>query len=718
MRLRIWIYTITQLVCYLKTAVLTEDGCFGTETRITCDRVPRQFPSSVREIFLRNIDIEKDTLIFDSHVWKNITLLDIKSLDGKHFKDKHSFKALFNLKSLGIHCIRMTKLHKEAFLGLTNLESLDLSNSKVLNLNEVKKVFVLNSSIPNLKILKLSKIDSSSVVIDKVFSYNLGKRPIETLGLQGLTLSLESKASLLHLSNSLVNLNLSNVIYSPNKDKESFSFSRLTTLDISNTQRWFLHYCKGREADEIEIDLKEFPSLTHLYADKVSHEIPGIAKKETGCYYKCSNCRNLGNLKYLSLRHNKLQWFNVTCDDCHKFKLESIDLSENELEYINPRFLRNITTLESINFNDNKLFVMEHFTDFQNLFITFTQLRTLKMSVNRLAYMPWNIFKNNMKLEDIILSNNLLASIDLSLTHLNKLKTFDISNNRIHVLGQQYFVYFSTLLDTSGSTFALHISGNTFTCDCESFQFIKWVYVNLLPQVPQNAPIRCVLDDRAVPIDNQALLASQHSCGRNSIILVSVLLSFMLLGVIVALGVLLKRFLQRKHQEQIREEYIAAFLNDRIFTKYVVFLVFCSKEEELIQSHVYPVLTECFQNLLGVGDELKVICDGFNEYRVGLTIVSETERCIRQSAVVLFVCSNASCECLRCRREINIACDKDKPIATIILEEVADDLPTPLLVAVLKKSLKAYLVFEDNNYALKPAALKFCKTILDLASQK
>ena len=82
------------------------------------------------------------------------------------------------------------------------------------------------------------------------------------------------------------------------------------------------------------------------------------------------------------------------------------------------------------------------------------------------------------------------------------------------------------------------------------------------------------------------------------------------------------------------------------------------------------------------------------------------------------MCSNASCECLRCRREINIACDKDKPIATIMLEEVPDDLPTPLLVAVLKKSLKAYLVFEDNNYALKPAALKFCKLLLDLASHE
>ena len=58
-----WIYTIIQLTCYLKTAAFTENGCVGTETRITCDRVPNQLPSTVQEIFL--INIEEDKLLFD-----------------------------------------------------------------------------------------------------------------------------------------------------------------------------------------------------------------------------------------------------------------------------------------------------------------------------------------------------------------------------------------------------------------------------------------------------------------------------------------------------------------------------------------------------------------------------------------------------------------------------------------------------------------------------
>ena len=725
MKLCLWLYTITQLTCYIEAAAVKEDGCFGTKTTMTCYKVPRSMPNTVQEIFLRDINIEIETLKFDSYFWNNISFLDIQSAYGTTFKegDRPIFSALSNLNSLGIHCSRLNYLDEEIFLGLPKLEKLDLSYSRNLNLDEVKKVFILNSSLPNLKELILSFINDAPFSIDSVFANNLGRRRIKNLEMQGLSYMQADSKGLLHLCNSLINLNLSNVLYFSNLDTKSYanlSCPSLVTLDISRTptRHWAFTYLKpyiGQKERIIKLDLKRFPSLTCVYADNISFDIPSFTIIETNGYYKCSGCDNLENLKHLYLRRNRIKWFNATCDDCDKFKLKSIDLSGNGLEYFNPGFLRTITTLESIDLSDNKLYVMEHFTDFKSLFMTYIKLRVLKLSGNRLTYIPRNIFDNNIDLENIDLSNNLFASFDLALTHLNKLKNLDIRNNSINVLRQEDFVYFTTLLNATKTEFTLYLSGNAFTCDCESTQFIKWVYVYLSPRVPQNSPMMCVLDGEPVPLDNQALLASQHSCERTNIILVSVLLSLTLLVAIFSLVVLLKRFLKRKLQQDKREEYIAAFPHNRNFINYVVFLVFCSKEEELIRTFIYSLLTEYFNRLLGV--EEKVICDGVNEYRLGLTIVSETERCIRQSSIVVFVCSNASCECLRCRREINIACNKDKPIATIILDEVPDDLPTPLIEDILKKSLKAYILYEDNNYALKPAALRFCKTLLDLASQ-
>ena len=723
MKLFLWLYTIIQLTCYIEAAAVKEDGCFGTKTTMTCYSVPRSIPNTVQKIFLRDINIERETLKFDSYLWNNVSFLDIQSAYGTTFKegDRPIFSALSNLKSLGIHCGRLNYLDEEIFLGLPKLEKLDLSYSRRLNLDDVKKVFILNSSLPNLKELILSFINSAPIRIDTVFANNLGRRPIRNLELQGLSFIQVDSAGLLHVCNSLVNLNLSNIIYHFSNSFADLSCPSLATVDISRTQTrlWAYSYLKpniGQNEIKIKVDLKGFPSLTRIYADNLSFDIPSLKIIETNGYYKCSGCKNLENLKHLYLRRNRIKWFNATCDDCDKFKLKSIDLSGNGLEYINPGFFRTVTTIESIDLSDNKLYVMEHFTDFKSLFVTYNKLRVLKLSGNRLTYIPRNILDNNIDLENIDLSNNLFTSFDLALTHFNKLKNLDIRNNSINVLRQEDFVYFTTLLNATETEFTLYLSGNAFTCDCVSTQFIKWLYVYLLPRVPQNPPMRCVLDGEPVPIDNQALLASQHSCERTNIILVSIVLSLTLFGVIISLVVLLKRFLKRKLRQEKREEYIAAFANDRNVIKYVVFLVFCSKEVELIEKSVYPMLTECFEKLLGV--EEKVICDGVNEYRLGLTIVSSTERCIRQSSIVVFVCSNASCECLRCRREINIACDKDKPIATIILDEVPDDLPTPLIEDLLKKSLKAYLVYEDNNYVLKPTAMKFCKNLLDLASQK
>ena len=100
----------------------------------------------------------------------------------------------------------------------------------------MKKVFVLNSSIPNLKTLKLSFINNYPVRIYNVFSNNLGKRPIETLDLQGLTLIKASKLNLLPLSNSLVNLNVSNVIYFSNKDKEGNDGANISFFQAYNSR--------------------------------------------------------------------------------------------------------------------------------------------------------------------------------------------------------------------------------------------------------------------------------------------------------------------------------------------------------------------------------------------------------------------------------------------------------------------------------------------------
>ena len=48
-----------------------------------------------------------------------------------------------------------------------------------------------------------------------------------------------------------------------------------------------------------------------------------------------------------------------------------MDLSGNKLEYISPKFLGHIVTLEDIRLDDNELHIMETYAEFEKLFVTF-----------------------------------------------------------------------------------------------------------------------------------------------------------------------------------------------------------------------------------------------------------------------------------------------------------------------------------------------------------
>ena len=201
--------------------ILTDGTCFVQGTTLTCNRVPEHIPNAVRQVILKNIDIAEDALIFDGGGWEHITTLIIESDKGGHFghgKNQSVFEALLNLRHLAIHGKKLEYVDKETLLGLRNLESLDLSYSNRLEANHAKKLFVNNSSLINLKVLSLGFLDRTPVTLDQEFLRNLGERPIESLGLQGLSIIKVALQSMQGLCNSLKTLNLSGSVYFPNTD--------------------------------------------------------------------------------------------------------------------------------------------------------------------------------------------------------------------------------------------------------------------------------------------------------------------------------------------------------------------------------------------------------------------------------------------------------------------------------------------------------------------
>ena len=710
----------------------TMNDCEVIEQRIYCHGIPPNIPSQIREVFLQDIDIENDAMDFDSNAWEHVNKLDIQSTVGNFFRKRHQplFRNIPNLKYIGIHSHKLRTIDMEYFTDLPKVHTLDLSNCLMLNISEVINAFTLNSSLINLQNIILSSIYTAhrhySTSLEKDFFEFLQLRPLKTLGLNGMKFSYIDYISMRLLCNSLEILNISNIVYVP----EGLAYIRhlapcpsLKIVDMSQTDARYLalRYLAYRletskDTDKLKtgIAFEGFPSLEALHFNSLDFGFSGIEFTFTSGSLDCKECAHGGNVRNLFIRNNKIKWLNISCASCNQLKLQLIDLSGNGLQYISPEFLGHIVTLEDIRLDENKLHVMETHVEFEELFATFLELRRVTISGNGLSRLPNNMFKGNLKLELIDLSNNKLTALPGSLYKLAKLLWLDISQNNIHVLTPEPFASFSSFVENKlnalGTKFHLNISNNPYSCSCKGSQLIKWLYVYLLPRLPQVPSLVCELENHdEVIIDDTAMLRSQHLCEKTSSTTAASVLSICLSLVTIITVILIRIYLLRRKRNRLREEFIKIFkVNRNKLSKYLFFLIFCQKEEGLIRERILPVLSKYFADLLET--EENIVCVGYNQYKLGLTIFNEMERCLRHSAVVIYLQSTVTSQCKRCKKEFEMVLEKEKPLALITEGDVDTSLLSPLMTMALNKApMITYADLNDRN-----KSDRFCKIVLDL----
>lgn len=254
-----------------------------------------------------------------------------------------------------------------------------------------------------------------------------------------------------------------------------------------------------------------------------------------------------------------MKWLNVTLF-FDRSSLHLIDLSKNGLEYIAPGVFRYLVSLEDVSLYDNKLHVMEHFDDFENLFETLTKLLKINMAQNDLTVIPEGLFDKNINLESIDLSYNKLSSVNPSFTNLNKLRSLNLRNNRILSSNADFSVvtnYLQARFLALDDKFYFDLTGNNFTCSCKESRVLRWIYVYLNKRLKSQDKLQCILNGKKETITEHIVVDAQHNCYRHKAIIVSVILTTCVLGVIVTIFCLIKIFLRRRR----REEQINRFIN-------------------------------------------------------------------------------------------------------------------------------------------------------------
>ncbi|KAB2631584.1 leucine-rich repeat receptor protein kinase EXS-like [Pyrus ussuriensis x Pyrus communis] len=352
----------------------------------------------------------------------NASLLSLKHLNyldlSQNVFDSNQIpKFIGELKSLQYLNLSYASFRGEIPSSLGNLSSLNfLDLGRSWNVFDLGSNFDLSSKnlnwlshLTSLKYINLNGVDLSSTGVSWAYDINmlpsllelhLSLCPIESIPLSLQRINFTSLL-VLHMSY--------NGIKSSSFPGWFFNLTNLVTLDLSGNDF----------GDSFPSEFSNFKSLENLYSSEIG--LKGLIPKVSG---------NLCKLKVLRLSENNfdggIEEFWRSLSNCPSNTLESLDLSNCQIESQLPVFLGMFKSLQILNLGENNLW-----GSIPDSIGNLSSLRTLALN-----------------------SNNLSGSIPDSIGNLSSLRTLDLSYNKMNgsipeSIGQLYELVSLLLLGNS-----------------------------------------------------------------------------------------------------------------------------------------------------------------------------------------------------------------------------------------------------------------------------
>ncbi|CAG2204142.1 TLR13 [Mytilus edulis] len=460
------------------------------------------FPSNIQELSLRNNNIS--TILDGIFVGNSLmTTLDL-SFNKISQVRQNSFKGLTNLLSLNLSNNDLKyenwSFEYSAFHFLENLKHLNLKRN--VNTSFVPDLWKLRS----LESLSIDYIADKIAILDEKFSYFKNLKTIDLSGLTGnCKLTILTEKTFLYLPQ-ITHLNLSKckIQY---LFKGTFKLLRnILELDVS------LNTCLRFEAlENITTDLQH--SAIEILKFNYIH---GILEKTT--VLKTSHIWNLKNTSIVRLEAagNRIQTIESGAITYLPKTFKSVDIGKNMFsagKYLLDLIYMTIASLEMsdntspydiissyvekcpitedtiiLNSENNWLYkelpILELFKNRSGLVLPtdvngeiFQNLHNvvyINLSKNKITNIPNLLFQKQHNLERIDLSDNMIEDINFKLSHMKKLTSLNLRNNRITTLSQ----YAMNELDSIAKinkNLTIDLAENNLACNCDSQSFVKWI---------------------------------------------------------------------------------------------------------------------------------------------------------------------------------------------------------------------------------------------------
>ncbi|XP_062615991.1 toll-like receptor 4 [Saccostrea cucullata] len=175
------------------------------------------------------------------------------------------------------------------------------------------------------------------------------------------------------------------------------------------------------------------------------------------------------------------------------WRLEYLDLSNNFCFNITKQSFQGMGNLLFLNLSRNLLGKELKRQSGEHVFDHLRGLKVLDLSFNWITYLHKDIFIFASNIEHLNLSNNDLESVTFDLSGALKLRSIDLSSNKILILDSKSMDF----LDASREKqLFIQMSSNPFQCTCQSREFLKWMKDSLNKHFVDKENYTCMFTDR------------------------------------------------------------------------------------------------------------------------------------------------------------------------------------------------------------------------------
>lgn len=360
----------------------------------------------------------------------------ITSLKSQTFNDLHFLKEL----SLSFNPLRY--LDPDAFVGLEDLESLEMSFS----LDRDSLPYEIFRPLNGLKWLSLDNNNFNSVpeqsldYLSELIYLNLESNKIEFIPVNFFKPSIHTKLKDVRLSN--------NELTSVHSDTFK-SLSSLDTVLLSNNRIKNIQTDSFNDLSNLSKIILSDNLLSHI-SPRTFANLPSLTKLDLQnnllTQFSFGYFANVSSPLQLNLSRNQI----TTCSaDLKILNVQVFDLRYNNLARV-PKCLENVALLRKLYLDFNLIPSLE-----QNGFMHLTSLEQLTLQQNKILYVHKKAFFGLQNLQILDLSKNLISQLHMGqFSNMPKLRILNLSKNDINYLPKDIFS--NTLLEM------LDLSDNSF----------------------------------------------------------------------------------------------------------------------------------------------------------------------------------------------------------------------------------------------------------------